>query len=127
MSYIPIPKDLSKIKSKVAFGLTARQLVCFAIAGAVGLPVFFTVRSCTNASLAALCMIVVMLPVLLFAIYEHHGQPMEVLVKHFLEAQFLRPKVRPYKTDNAYAALERQAKLKKEVRTIVFSEEKAQK
>ena len=29
MAYVPVPKDLSKVKTKVAFNLTKRQLVCF--------------------------------------------------------------------------------------------------
>ena len=34
MAYVSVPKDLSKIKSKVLFSLTQRQLICFS-AGAV--------------------------------------------------------------------------------------------
>ena len=29
MAYVPVPKDLTKVKTKVAFNLTKRQLVCF--------------------------------------------------------------------------------------------------
>ena len=29
MAYVPVPKDLSRVKSKIAFNLTKRQLVCF--------------------------------------------------------------------------------------------------
>ena len=29
MAYVPVPKDLSKIKTKVAFNLTKRQIICF--------------------------------------------------------------------------------------------------
>ena len=36
MAYVPVPKDLSKIKTKLAFNLTKRQLVCFSSAAAVG-------------------------------------------------------------------------------------------
>ncbi len=38
MAYVPVPKDLSKIKTKLAFNLTKRQLVCFSGAAAVGAP-----------------------------------------------------------------------------------------
>ena len=40
MAYVPVPKDLSKIKTKLAFNLTKRQLVCFSSAAAVGLPAY---------------------------------------------------------------------------------------
>ena len=29
MPYVPVPKDLTKVKTKVAFNLTKRQLICF--------------------------------------------------------------------------------------------------
>ena len=32
MAYVPVPKDLSRIKTKVAFNLTKRQLIFFAAA-----------------------------------------------------------------------------------------------
>ena len=41
MAYVPVPKDLSKVKTKVAFNLTKRQIVCFAAALLFGLPLFF--------------------------------------------------------------------------------------
>ena len=34
MPYVNVPNDLSKIKTKMAFNLTKRQLVCFGSAGA---------------------------------------------------------------------------------------------
>ena len=34
MPYVPVPKDLTKVKTKVAFNLTKRQLIFFSIAGA---------------------------------------------------------------------------------------------
>ena len=37
MAYVPVPKDLSKVKTKVAFNLTKRQIVCFAVALLLGL------------------------------------------------------------------------------------------
>ena len=76
MAYVPVPKDLSKVKTKVAFNLTKRQLICFAAALGVGLPLFFLLKDSAGTSLAAMAMIVVMLPCFLFAMYEKHGQPL---------------------------------------------------
>ena len=38
MPFVPVPKDLTKVKTKVAFGLTRRQLVCFGGGALVGIP-----------------------------------------------------------------------------------------
>ena len=119
MAYVPVPKDLSKVKTKVAFNLTKRQLICLAGALGVGLPLFFLLKDSAGTSLAAMAMIVVMLPCFLFAMYEKHGQPLEVIAKNIIQTQFIRPKERPYQTENLYAVLERQRKLEKEVSAIV--------
>ena len=44
MPYVNVPNDLSKIKTKMAFNLTKRQLVCFGSAGAVGIPAYLLTR-----------------------------------------------------------------------------------
>ena len=119
MAYVPVPKDLSKVKTKVAFNLTRRQIVCFAAALLVGLPLFFLLKDSAGTSLAAMVMIVVMLPCFLFAMYEKHGQPLEVVVRNIIHTRFTRTKERPYQTENHYALLERQRNLEKEVSAIV--------
>jgi len=60
-----------------------------------------------------------MLPFFMFAMYERHGQQLEVILKHYLAVRFLNPKQRPYRTNNFYAVIMRQAKLDKEVKHIV--------
>ena len=119
LAYVTVPKDLSKIKTKVAFNLTKRQIVCLGAALLVGLPLFFLLKGSAGTTLAAMAMIVVMLPCFLFAMYERHGQPLEVVVKNIIQTKFTRPKERPYQTENFYAVLERQRKLEKEVSAIV--------
>lgn len=118
MAYVTIPKDLTKVKSKVLFGLTRRQLICFGAAVLVGVPLFFLLRNAVSSSMATLCMILVMLPFFLLAMYERYGQPLEVLLGQMIQAMFVRPKVRLYQTNNFYAAIERQAKVEKEVRAV---------
>ena len=119
MAYVSVPKDLSTVKTKVVFNLTKRQLICFSAALAVGLPVFFLTKDSTGTSSSTLLMIFTMLPLFMLAIYEKHGQPMEVILKHYIEVRFLKPKQRPYKTNNFYALLIRQDQLDKEVKHIV--------
>ena len=119
MAYVSVPKDLSTVKTKVVLNLTKRQLICFSAALAVGLPIFFLTKDSVGTSASSLLMIFSMLPLFMFAIYEKHGQPLEVILRHYIEVRFLNPKQRPYKTDNFYAVLIRQDKLDKEVKHIV--------
>ena len=109
--FIPYPP-------KPRFNLTKRQIICFAAALIIGLPLFFLLKDSTGTSLASMAMIAVMLPCFLFAMYEKHGQPLEVVVRNIIRTKFIAPKERPYRTENLYADLERQRKLEKEVSAI---------
>ena len=122
MAYVPIPKDLANVKTKVMFNLTKRQLVCFGLAALVGLPVFFITQSGGNMSASVLLMMLTMFPFFMFAMYEKHNQPLEVILRNYINVKFLTPKKRPYQTDNFYSMLERQEKLDTEVRQIVKKE-----
>ena len=135
MAYVTVPKDLTHVKSKVLFGLTKRQLVCFGGALLTGGPLYFLAphylshtaaaqlrllaRNNLYNSSAALLMIFAMLPGLLFALFERHGQPLEVVIQEMIQCCFIRPKERPYQTNNAYAALVRQYQMEQEVKAIV--------
>jgi len=128
-AYISVPRDLTRVKSKIFMNLTKRQLICFGGGAAMGVPVFFGLKHLTgNISLSVMCMMVIMLPMFFLAMYERDGQPLEKIAGHFIETKFIRPKVRPYQTDNYYAILVRQARAEEEVSKIVFdSEEKRKK
>lgn len=120
MAYVPVPKDLTKVKTKVMFNLTKRQLICFGGGALLGVPLFFLLKGPAGTSTAAMCMVVIMLPFFLLAMYEKNGQPLEIIIGNILRVCFLRPKVRPYQTDNFYAVLARQDQLDREVYRIVY-------
>jgi len=114
-----VPKDLSKIKTKLFFNLTKRQLICFSCGALTGIPLYFLTRNVLPKSLALMLMIFIMMPFFLLAMYEKNGQPLETVARHVMDTKFRRMKKRPYKTNNLYAALEKQAALNKEVKAIV--------
>ena len=122
MAYVPVPKDLNAVKTKVMFNLTKRQILCFGGGALIGVPLFFLLKGHIGSSAAALCMMLVMLPFFLLAMYEKNGQPLEVVIRNIYRVCFQRPKQRPYKTNNFYAVLERQNQLDREVYQIVRKE-----
>lgn len=119
MAYVSIPKDLTRVKTKFALGLTKRQIVCFGSAAVMGLPLFFLLRMYIPTSAAAFLMILVMAPWFLFAMYEKNGQPLEKYLRCIIAVKFTRPKIRTYQTNNLYAATSRQRQLYREVQNIV--------
>ena len=118
-SYISVPRDLTKVKSKVMFNLTKRQLICFGLAALIGVPSFFLLKTVTAVNTAVMGMMVIMMPFFFLAMYEKNGQPLEVILGHIITSVFTRPKKRPYQTDNYYAALMRDMAAQKEVEEIV--------
>lgn len=105
-NFVPIPKDLSRIKRKVALGLTKRQLICFSIAAAIGLPFYFLTRKLIGNSNAATAMVLIMLPAFLFAMYEKDGLPLEKVLKNYISVHYLRPQVRVYDMHRVRAAID---------------------
>lgn len=118
-SYISVPRDLTKVKSKVMFNLTKRQLICFGLAALIGVSSFFLLKTVMEVNTAVMGMMFIMMPFFFLAMYERNGQPLEVILNHMIQAIFKRPKIRPYVTENYYDALMRQAKAEKEVENIV--------
>ena len=114
MAYVSIPNDLSKIKTKLAFNLTSRQLICFGGAALVGVPAFLLARSAIGNTGAMFLMLAVMLPAFFMAMYERDGLPFEKVVRNIVRARLLRPGVRPYRTKNMYAPFAGRGGLEKE-------------
>ena len=123
MPYVTVPKDVTKVKTKVLFNLTKRQLICFGGGLLIGVPLFFLTRGPLGNTTATMLMIFSMVPAFLLAMYERNGQHLEVVLRNMIRSVFLRPKKRLYRTNNFYAVIDRQNKLDKEVYRIVHKEE----
>ena len=119
---VPVPKDLSGIKTKGALNLTKRQIICFSGAAITGVPLYFLTKGVLGTQAAALIMVGVMLPFFFLAMYERDGFPAEKLLYFMIRQKMLTPGIRPYKSENLYEQLEEREKIKKEVR---YLEEKA--
>ena len=116
MAYVTVPKDLNRVKTKVALNLTRRQLICFSAAGLVGIPLYLLTRNTLGNDLAALLMVMVMLPLFAFALYEKDGLPLEAFIENYIRVRFLYPRVRPYQTENFYRLIQSEINHRKEMR-----------
>ena len=115
MAYVPVPKDLSKIKTKVMFNLTKRQLVCFSIAAVIGIPTYIFTKESLGTSTASMLMVTAMLPFFFVAMYEKDGLTVEQMLYYFIRHKFLLPGVRPYQSENLYEKILEQIKIDEEV------------
>lgn len=116
MAYVTVPKDLNRVKTKVALNLTRRQLICFSAAGLVGVPLYLLTRQGLGNDMAALLMVLVMLPLFAFALYEKDGMPLEAFIGNYIRVRFLYPRIRPYQTENFYRLIQSEINHRKELR-----------
>lgn len=91
---VKIQRDLKKIKTKVVFNLTLRQIICFSIGPVIGLPTYFFLKKAGNETVGMFAMIIVMLPAFLFAMYEKDGLPLEQILLNYWRWNHERPKKR---------------------------------
>jgi hypothetical protein len=123
LAFTNIPRDLSKVRTKVAFNLTKRQLICFGIAAAVGVPTYLMTRQSIGNDIAVILMIALMLPFFFFAMFEKDGQPAEKMLRNIARAK-LWPGTRPYKTENLYNYLEKGGRSVAQSKTVASSQRK---
>lgn len=106
MAFVSVPKDLTKVKNKVALNLTKRQLICLSAAAVIGLPFYFLTKDWIGTTNAATGMVLLMLPAFLFAMYEKEGMPLEKILWNVVTVKFLKPSVRRYEVENWYEGKE---------------------
>ena len=79
MAYVSVPKDLTRVKNKVVFNMTRRQIICFGTAGLIGIPFYIFSRNVMG-----------------------NGNAMVGMVLQMITVKYKRPQVRPYETVNLY-------------------------
>ena len=110
MAFVSVPKDLSAVKTRIALNLTKRQLICFGVAAVIGIPAYIFTRGAIGNSAAVLLMIGLMLPLFFLAMYEKDGRPCEVILRNYVRTRFLWPGKRPYRTENLYDIIDKEAR-----------------
>ena len=94
MAYVPVPKDLSNVKTKVMFNLTKRQLIGFGVAGIIGIPTYLKTRNILGNDLAVFLMIILTIPIFFVVFYEKDGLTCEKYLKYIYLHERYQPKVR---------------------------------
>lgn len=107
MAYVTIPKDLDKVKTKVALNLTQRQLIGFSVAGLIGIPVYLFMRKYVPNDIAVIFLIISTLPIFFITMFEKDGLSFEKYFKYIYLHKFYQPSKRIRKE----VYLERQKKI----------------
>lgn len=109
MAYVPIPKDLSAVKTKFAFNMTGRQLIMIGIGGALGFLNFTLTRGFIGQTAAMFLLMVTVIPFFFFGIYEKNGKNLEQIIA--MQIDYAKSeKVRVYKSKNMYHYLTKEGR-----------------
>ena len=113
-----ITGDLSKIKAKIVFGLTLRQIICFGLGLAISLPFFFLTRKVIGLEMAAMLVMIIASPFFVLGIYEKNGIPIEWILFFFVRRVKLRSQIRERKIVTDTERKEREESLRKEIKEL---------
>ncbi|MDY6171680.1 PrgI family protein [Streptococcus suis] len=128
MAYVPIPKDLKKVKTKVAFNLTRRQLIGFSVAALVGIPTYLFMRKFVPNDIAVIFLIVATLPIFFITLFEKDGLTFEKYFKYIYLHKFYQPSKRVRR--EVYLEQEKKNtadKLRKKSKNLSTKQEKSKK
>lgn len=124
MAFVPIPKDLTKVKTKFMFNLTARQVACFSLAGVVAVPSYIAVKDFVGNQIAVFIVMAIAAPFIFFAMFERDGLTGEKYLMKIIEFKYKKSAVRIYKNVNIYETMNDIKKLEKNFEEdLVYKEE----
>ena len=113
-----ITGDLSKIKAKIVFGLTLRQIICFGTGLATSIPFFFLTRKVIGMEMAAMLVMVMASPFFVLGIYEKNGIPIEWILFFYIRRVTLRSQIRERKIITDKDREERAESVRKEIKEL---------
>ena len=115
---VSVPKDLSKIKTKVALNLTKRQIICFGAGIAIAVPVFFLTKPVLGTEGSAIVCMACLFPFFLLGMYEKNGVPAEKLLYYSIRRKVIGPEIRPRINRTRFEEEENRKKVRKEIKAL---------
>ena len=91
---VSVPFDVSKYKTKLFFGLTKRQIICFGLGIIVGVSTSIVARKFLPADIASILMVMFAMPFFIATTYTKNGMPLEQIFYNYLKWQYVFPKTR---------------------------------
>lgn len=122
MAYIQIPRDLNNVKEKFMFGLPKRQVIFFGIGAGLGALFFYPILQISGVQNAVIALVMCIMPFGFVGLYEKNGEHLEKYLSRMIRVKYLRQGVRPYKSENIYDILEKQAIIDREVKKYGYQQ-----
>ena len=114
MISVVVPKNLDEVKTKAIGNFTKRQAIFFGIGGIFAVLAYFGLRGILGTQAAMIIAMFCAIPAFLMAQYEKNGFTGEQVVLLIINKKIVHKEIRPYQSENIYADLEYEEKLRKE-------------
>ncbi len=101
MITVRIPDEIRKYKEKLIWGMTARQIICAALAILICVPLYFWGGKFIPEDIIAWAVILIAMPLFATGFIKINGLPMEKFAVAAFKF-FVSPSKRTYKTNNAF-------------------------
>lgn len=102
MIAVRIPEEIRKYKEKIAFGLTARQLICTILTLFICVPLYWYGKDYIQEDILAWIIIAIAVPLEAIGFVRINGMPMERYAIAAFKFEVLYPRKRKFKTENIW-------------------------
>ena len=109
MIAVRIPEEIRKYKEKIAFGLTARQLICTIATLFICVPLYWFGRNYIMEDILAWLIITIAVPLEAIGFIKINGMPMEKFAVSAVKFELLFPRKRKFKTENVWREWQNEA------------------
>ena len=109
MIAVRIPDEIKKYKEKIVWGLTARQIISLLLAGFICVPLYWYGRKFIPEDLLSWIIIFIAVPIGAIGFFKFNGMPMEKFAMAVFKFEFLYPRKRIFKTENAFREWQNEA------------------
>lgn len=109
MITVRIPEEIRKYKEKLAFGMTARQLVFTILGLAICVPLYWFGKDFIPEDILAWLVIIIAVPFIGIGWIHFNGMPMEKFIVVWMKFEVLYPRKRKFKTENVFRTWQNQA------------------
>ena len=116
--YENITGDLSKIKAKIVFGLTLRQIICFGLGIVISVPFFFLTRKVIGLEMASFLVMLIASPFFVLGIYEKNSLPVEWIIFYSIRRTKLRDGERKRSIKTKEEIKKREDFIRKEIKEL---------
>lgn len=105
MIEIRVPKEIKNYKSKLFFGMSVRQCVCFGAALGICVPLYIWGKKVIDEEIVSWLVILIASPLLLMGFFSYNGMHFEAFAKEWFLYNFVNVQRRKYEYEPIFMSI----------------------